>query len=128
MTSPAAPTTFGNGPLWGRMVFFCYFMLYSPPWDAQLGLWTEMAVRPGLNKRQIDEVQVSNLAANRRSASSARVYQSAVDGATAGSTTSGVSRAGERQVWSRARAQSYQDDGRLGARRTAPASCASWEW
>jgi hypothetical protein len=34
---------------------------YSPLWDAQLGLWTEQ----GLNKRQIDEVQVFNLAATR---------------------------------------------------------------
>jgi len=38
---------------------------YSPLWDAQLGLWTEKAVRQGLNKRQIDEVQVFNLAATR---------------------------------------------------------------
>src|SRR5690242_302859 len=36
---------------------------YSPLWDAQLGLWTEKAVKQGLNKRQIDEVQVFNLAA-----------------------------------------------------------------
>src|SRR5207247_3881814 len=38
---------------------------YSPLWDAQLGLWTNKAVREGLNKRQIDEVQVFNLAATR---------------------------------------------------------------
>jgi hypothetical protein len=38
---------------------------YSPLWDAQLGLWTETAVKEGLNKRQIDENQVFNLAATR---------------------------------------------------------------
>jgi hypothetical protein len=38
---------------------------YSPLWDAQLGLWTPKAVSEGLNKRQIDEVQVFNLAATR---------------------------------------------------------------
>jgi hypothetical protein len=38
---------------------------YSPLWDAQLGLWTEKAVKDGLNKRQIDENQVFNLAATR---------------------------------------------------------------
>jgi hypothetical protein len=38
---------------------------YSPLWDAQLGLWTEKAVKEGLNKRQIDENQVFNLAATR---------------------------------------------------------------
>jgi hypothetical protein len=38
---------------------------YSPLWDAQLGLWTDKAVNEGLNKRQIDEVQVFNLAASR---------------------------------------------------------------
>jgi hypothetical protein len=38
---------------------------YSPLWDAQLGLWTQKAVKQGLNKRQIDEVQVFNLAATR---------------------------------------------------------------
>jgi len=38
---------------------------YSPLWDAQLGLWTPKAVSEGLNKRQIDEVQVFNLAASR---------------------------------------------------------------
>jgi hypothetical protein len=38
---------------------------YSPLWDAQLGLWTDKAIQQGLNKRQIDEVQVFNLAATR---------------------------------------------------------------
>jgi hypothetical protein len=38
---------------------------YSPLWDAQLGLWTQKAVDHGLTKRQIDEVQVFNLAATR---------------------------------------------------------------
>ena len=38
---------------------------YSPLWDAQLGLWTKKAIDSGLAKRQIDEVQVFNLAANR---------------------------------------------------------------
>jgi hypothetical protein len=38
---------------------------YSPLWDAQLGLWTNKAVQQGLNRRQIDEVQVFNLAATR---------------------------------------------------------------
>ncbi|HEY2742795.1 MAG TPA: hypothetical protein VGI69_11530 [Gaiellaceae bacterium] len=38
---------------------------YSPLWDAQLGLWTDKAVKEGLNKRQIDENQVLNLAATR---------------------------------------------------------------
>jgi hypothetical protein len=38
---------------------------YSPLWDAQLGLWTPKAVAEGLNKRQIDENQVLNLAASR---------------------------------------------------------------
>ena len=38
---------------------------YSPLWDAQLGLWTPKAVKEGLNTRQIDEVQVFNLAATR---------------------------------------------------------------
>src|SRR6267142_2409281 len=36
---------------------------YSPLWDAQLGAWTDKAVKAGLNTRQIDEVQVFNLAA-----------------------------------------------------------------
>jgi hypothetical protein len=38
---------------------------YSPLWDAQLGLWTPKAVEFGLNKRQIDENTVLNLAATR---------------------------------------------------------------
>ena len=38
---------------------------YSPLWDAQLGLWTNKAIQQGLNTRQIDEVQVFNLAATR---------------------------------------------------------------
>src|SRR6266436_2332889 len=38
---------------------------YSPLWDAQLGAWTDKAVKAGLNTRQIDEVQVFNLAATR---------------------------------------------------------------
>ena len=38
---------------------------YSPLWDAQLGLWTPKAIRLGLNTRQIDEVEVFNLAATR---------------------------------------------------------------
>ena len=38
---------------------------YSPLWDAQLGLWTDKAIKAGLNKRQIDEVEVFNLAATR---------------------------------------------------------------
>jgi hypothetical protein len=38
---------------------------YSPLWDAQLGLWTEKAVKAGLNKRQIDENVVFNLADTR---------------------------------------------------------------
>ena len=38
---------------------------YSPLWDPQLGLWTPKAVKAGLNKRQIDENTVLNLAANR---------------------------------------------------------------
>jgi hypothetical protein len=38
---------------------------YSPLWDAQLGLWTDKAVRQGLNTRQIDENVVFNLAATR---------------------------------------------------------------
>ena len=35
---------------------------YSPLWDAQLGLWTPKAVSEGLNKRQINEDEVLNLA------------------------------------------------------------------
>jgi hypothetical protein len=38
---------------------------YSPLWDAQLGEWTAKAIAAGLNTRQIDEVQVFNLAATR---------------------------------------------------------------
>ncbi len=38
---------------------------YSPLSDAQLGLWTDKAVKAGLNTRQTDEVQVFNLAASR---------------------------------------------------------------
>jgi len=38
---------------------------YSPLWDAQLGLWTDKAIKHGLNTRQIDEVVVFNLAATR---------------------------------------------------------------
>ncbi len=38
---------------------------YSPLWDAQLGLWTDKAVKAGLNKRQIDENVIFNLAATR---------------------------------------------------------------
>ena len=38
---------------------------YSPLWDAQLGLWTEKAIKARLNKRQIDENVVFNLAATR---------------------------------------------------------------
>jgi hypothetical protein len=38
---------------------------YSPLWDAQLGLWTDKAITEGRNTRQIDEVQVFNLAASR---------------------------------------------------------------
>jgi len=38
---------------------------YSPLWDAQLGLWTPKAVKEGLNKRQIDENTVLNLAYSR---------------------------------------------------------------
>ena len=38
---------------------------YSPLWDAQLGQWTKKAVDQGLNKRQTDENQILNLAAER---------------------------------------------------------------
>jgi hypothetical protein len=38
---------------------------YSPLWDAQLGQWTEKAIKKGLDKRQIDENVVFNLAATR---------------------------------------------------------------
>jgi hypothetical protein len=37
---------------------------YSPLWDAQLGVWSPKAIKRGV-KRQIDEVQVFNLAAQR---------------------------------------------------------------
>src|SRR6266700_1122121 len=40
-------------------------LAYSPLWDAQLGQWTDKAIKEGLDKRQIDEVQVFNLAATR---------------------------------------------------------------
>src|SRR6202140_3003522 len=38
---------------------------YSPLWDAQLGQWTQKAIDQGLDKRQIDENVVFNLAATR---------------------------------------------------------------
>jgi hypothetical protein len=38
---------------------------YSPLWDAQLGLWTDKAVKARSNRRQTDEVVAFNLAANR---------------------------------------------------------------
>ena len=38
---------------------------YSPLWDAQLGLWTPKAIKEGLDKRQIDENVVFNLADQR---------------------------------------------------------------
>ena len=38
---------------------------YSPLWDAQLGQWTDKAISEGFDKRQIDEVEVFNLAATR---------------------------------------------------------------
>ena len=38
---------------------------YSPLWDAQLGVWTDKAIQQGLDKRQVDEVVVFNLAAKR---------------------------------------------------------------
>jgi hypothetical protein len=40
-------------------------LAYSPLWDAQLGLWTPKAVKEGLNKRQVDENVVFNLADQR---------------------------------------------------------------
>jgi hypothetical protein len=40
-------------------------LAYSPLWDAQIGQWTEKAIRLGLHKRQIDEVVIFNLAATR---------------------------------------------------------------
>ncbi len=38
---------------------------YSPLWDAQLGEWTQKAIKEGYDKRQIDENTVFNLAATR---------------------------------------------------------------
>jgi hypothetical protein len=38
---------------------------YSPLWDAQIGQWTAKAIREGRHRRQIDEVEVFNLAATR---------------------------------------------------------------
>jgi hypothetical protein len=38
---------------------------YSPLWDAQLGEWTQKAIKEGLDTRQIDENVVFNLAATR---------------------------------------------------------------
>ena len=38
---------------------------YSPLWDAQIGQWTEKAIKQGYDKRQIDENVVFNLAATR---------------------------------------------------------------
>lgn len=38
---------------------------YSPLWDAQLGQWTDKAVKAGLNTLQTDENQILNLAASR---------------------------------------------------------------
>jgi hypothetical protein len=38
---------------------------YSPLWDAQLAQWTEKAIKQGLDKRQIDENVIFNLAATR---------------------------------------------------------------
>ena len=40
-------------------------LAYSPLWDAQLGEWTPKAIAEGFDKRQIDEVEVFNLAATR---------------------------------------------------------------
>ncbi|MCU1685138.1 MAG: hypothetical protein JWQ81_5877 [Amycolatopsis sp.] len=36
---------------------------YSPLWEAQFGQWTDKAIKLGLDKRQIDENQIFNLAA-----------------------------------------------------------------
>jgi hypothetical protein len=36
---------------------------YSPLWDAQLSLWTDKAVKDGMNTKQIDENGILNLAA-----------------------------------------------------------------
>lgn len=38
---------------------------YSPLWDAQIGQWTDKAIKQGYNKRQIDENVIFNLAATR---------------------------------------------------------------
>lgn len=38
---------------------------YSPLWDAQIGQWTDKAIRQGYNKRQLDENVIFNLAATR---------------------------------------------------------------
>ncbi|MBA2465881.1 MAG: hypothetical protein H0V42_13070 [Nocardioidaceae bacterium] len=38
---------------------------YSPLWDAQVGTWTDKAIREKLNKRQTDENRILNLAAKR---------------------------------------------------------------
>jgi len=38
---------------------------YSPLWDAQLGQWTDKAIREGRNTLQTDENQILNLAATR---------------------------------------------------------------
>lgn len=38
---------------------------YSPLWEAQMGEWTQKAVRAGLNTRQTDEFQILNLAKTR---------------------------------------------------------------
>jgi hypothetical protein len=35
---------------------------YSPLWDDQLALWTPKAIKEGLDKRQIEENEVLNLA------------------------------------------------------------------
>lgn len=40
-------------------------LAYSPLWEPQFGQWTQKAIDQGLNKRQIDENQVFNLAASR---------------------------------------------------------------
>jgi hypothetical protein len=72
----AANTTFINGLRYGAdllNVFGDFPTLssprhsdaYSPLWDAQLGLWTPKAIKAGLDKRQVDENTVLNLAATR---------------------------------------------------------------
>ena len=65
---------------------------YSPLWDAQLGLWTPKAVQQGLNKRQIDEVQVFNLAATRPDCSPASTRQPASRLRTAQSASTSTAR------------------------------------